>query len=320
MKNFPYIYEIEPTNHCPYSCYMCPRGRGAMTRDKGFMSLSTFERVLNQIPDDQRILRLHHFGEAIIHPDIYLFIEKTRKSGIIPAISLNPSTLNVQSIDNLIESGTGVVCFSLDSLRSERLQKIRGIKKTANYCLDMIDMFITKSRYANNHILKIVQMVSLDTNVDEREEFLALNSRYSENDVYIYISHNYGFGDINLVRETSPSDVPTVLEGAFPCHVPFDEIVVLWNGDVTLCCYDYNGFNVFGNINEKSIHEIWNGSRAEKLRKTFENKETYNLPLCNKCYLAPHGFAECSEHQQKGKWEENYILNMFGFFKTSDHA
>jgi uncharacterized Fe-S cluster-containing radical SAM superfamily enzyme len=134
-----------------------------MTRKVGFMPLGSFERMLEQIPSRQRILRLHHFGEALLHPDLVSFIRLSRSAGFIPLISLVPSGLTGDLIDKLVDSGIGIVCFSLDSLRSERLKKIRGITKTAEYCLEMIDDFILKSRSAPEPILKIIQMVSPST-------------------------------------------------------------------------------------------------------------------------------------------------------------
>lgn len=317
----PYIYEVEPTNSCPYGCIMCPRGRGVMKRPVGFMSVDVFRIVLEQVPPDQRMLRLHHFGEAVLHPKIYSFIRLTAQQGLIPALSLNPSTLDDGMTDRLIESGVGIVCFSLDSLRTERMTAIRGIRKTVEYCLERIDYFISKSRRSTEPVLKIVQMVALAANEDEREEFLALKKRYPEDDVYVYISGNYGFGDMALVRETAGAEEEALRSGGAPCVAPFTDVVVLWNGDVVLCCYDYDGFNVIGNVGEQSLKEIWNGGKAEEIRKLFRKRESGRLEFCGRCYLAPHNFdGSAVAPRQKGLDEERYILNLFPPFMEATNG
>lgn len=40
----PHIHQIEPTNHCPYQCIMCPRST-KMTRELGFMERGEFSGI-----------------------------------------------------------------------------------------------------------------------------------------------------------------------------------------------------------------------------------------------------------------------------------
>lgn len=308
----PYIYEVEPLNACPYRCYMCPRGRGNMKRPVGFMPLSIFERIIKEIPGHQRMLRLHHFGEPVLHPELPLFIRLTRSAGLIPALSLNPSSLDKTLIDRMVDSGVGIVCFSLDSLNSERLKKIRGINKPIQYCLEMIDYFIKKSRLSSQPVFKIIQMVSLEINRDEQVAFLSLKERYPEDDVYVYISGNYGFGDIELIRETDHEAVKGILSSPAVCTAPFDDVVILWNGDVVLCCYDYDGFNVIGNIADTSLIEIWRADRVQEIRKLFCTGQTQSLRLCNNCYLAPHKHPSANGGRlRRGISEEEYLLGLY---------
>lgn len=317
----PYVYEVEPTNACPYRCYMCPRGRGQMKRPVGFMDMDVFKRVLAGVPHGQRILRLHHFGEPVLHPDIGAFVQLARRSGLIPLLSLNPASLTANMTDVLIESGIGIVCFSLDSLDSSKLNRIRGVTKTVDYCREMIDYFVSRSRHARRHVLKIMQMVSLSANREEQGSFLSLKAQYPDGDVHVYISQNYGFGDSGIVAETDESGARALSGGIFRCTAPFDEVVVLWNGDVVLCCYDYDGFNVIGNIAAQSIEEIWQGGRAAGIREAFSKKETGNMQLCGSCYLAPHNVPETAGVIfRKGYAEEQYILDLYPPLLREAHA
>ncbi len=53
---------------------------------------------------------------------------------------------------------------------------------------------------------------------------------------------------------------------------------ILWNGDITTCCYDYDGENVFGNIlNEPDI------LKSDKMAKIRERISKRDFPLCKRC-------------------------------------
>jgi radical SAM protein with 4Fe4S-binding SPASM domain len=232
---------------------------------------------------------------------------------------LVPSGLTDELTDELVDSGIGIVCFSLDSLHSERLKTIRGIKKTAEYCLKMIDYFILKSRSAAEPILKVIQMVSLTLNKDERLSFLSLKERYPDHDVYVYIADNCGFGNHKLVRETDEDAEGDRVIGSC-CSAPFDDVVILWNGDVVLCCYDHDGFNVIGNINEDSLKNIWHGEKVKRIRDLFMDKKTGELPLCRTCVLAPHNMtAPVTVQTRRGLVDEKVVLNLYQPLKQHLH-
>ena len=66
------------------------------------------------------------------------------------------------------------------------------------------------------------------------------------------------------------------------CFAPFKSLAILWNGDCTFCCIDFDGELIVGNVRENSLEEIWHGERINKIRKEMKN---YNLShkFCQKC-------------------------------------
>lgn len=329
----PYIYEIEPTNHCPYTCIMCPRGTGKMKRETGYMELDHFVRILSMFPEGQKVVRLHHFGEAILHPEIDTMIRMVGEAGLIPVISLNPATLNERLSRRIVEAAPGIVCFSLDAFTDSALIKVRGIKRTYQKCIELMDSFIALSRSSGHTIVKVIQTVALDENCcgptrdpldgEETEALLdgeeslttscmesaldALKQKYDEPDIFFYSADNTGFGDLDLVEKTKTGGAALLLKSAKPCAAPFSEVSVLWNGDVVLCCYDYDGFNVVGSIRENTMEEIWHGSRVDRIRKMFLKRSTESLRLCSSCFLAPHNFSDETPLCEKN-WNEERVL------------
>lgn len=306
----PYIYEIEPTNHCPYKCIMCPRGLGRMSRPVGFMKLEILRCLLDQLPKTQKLIRLHHFGEAILHPEIDNMVRTVSERGLVSVLSLNPATLTSKLIREILAAGISVVCFSLDAFSDQGMMQIRGIKRSFKKCWSMIEDFIEASRNSGAFVLKVIQMVSLELNKHNREEFWRIKEQYPEPDIYLYLAQNTGFGDLNLVEKTQAGGSRNILSGASPCGAPFSEISVLWNGDVVLCCYDYDGFNVIGNVREKPLSEIWQDEEVKRIRNIFESRRTQSLPLCARCFQAPHNFSKEIPLSRKGWEEESAILQI----------
>lgn len=68
------------------------------------------------------------------------------------------------------------------------------------------------------------------------------------------------------------------------CHIPFQNMVIDADGNVTPCPYiinDLNLPNVLGNVNEQSILEVWNSQEYQLLRKFVLSKEGENG--CRNC-------------------------------------
>ena len=78
--------------------------------------------------------------------------------------------------------------------------------------------------------------------------------------------------------------VPT--EQAQFCPHPFTDFGVLWNGDVSLCCLDYDGTLKVGNVNNHSIEDVMKNNDSKKLRASMYGLEKLH-PTCIKCQSRP---------------------------------
>lgn len=68
------------------------------------------------------------------------------------------------------------------------------------------------------------------------------------------------------------------------CKHPFEQVFILYNGDVWLCCdVFWKEPCVIGNILESSFEEIWNSEKAKNIRKKML-KQDYSLCHYNGCH------------------------------------
>jgi radical SAM protein with 4Fe4S-binding SPASM domain len=66
------------------------------------------------------------------------------------------------------------------------------------------------------------------------------------------------------------------------CFRPFHQLYVHYNGNVVLCCCDWKGEVVFGNINDQSLGEIFDSQLARAYRTKLKNKDRH-MKLCDVC-------------------------------------
>ena len=66
------------------------------------------------------------------------------------------------------------------------------------------------------------------------------------------------------------------------CPHPFTDFGVLWNGDVSLCCLDYDATLKVGNVKDNSVEDVLKNSNSKKLRASMYGLEKLH-PTCVKC-------------------------------------
>ena len=66
------------------------------------------------------------------------------------------------------------------------------------------------------------------------------------------------------------------------CPHPFTDFGVLWNGDVSLCCLDYDATLKVGNVKDNSVEDVLKNSKSKKLRASMYGLEKLH-PTCVKC-------------------------------------
>jgi radical SAM protein with 4Fe4S-binding SPASM domain len=66
------------------------------------------------------------------------------------------------------------------------------------------------------------------------------------------------------------------------CFGMRDHFSILHNGDVILCCIDFDGRTVIGNLNDDSLEKILNSDELGKIMKGFNRFQLVH-PYCKQC-------------------------------------
>ena len=112
--NFKRIY-IEITNICNLNCPFC----SPMKREKAFMPVENFEKILSQIKKYLPQIYLHVKGEPLMHPDIEKIIFCAEKENILINLTTNGSFLREKGDILIKHKNIRQVNISVHSIKSQ---------------------------------------------------------------------------------------------------------------------------------------------------------------------------------------------------------
>ncbi len=68
-----------------------------------------------------------------------------------------------------------------------------------------------------------------------------------------------------------------------PCLRPSSQLIVNWKGDVILCCNDFYGDFVLGNVNDSNLIDIWQSPKFNHYREMLRRGERSKISICKYC-------------------------------------
>jgi len=281
----PVEIALELTNACNLSCVMCFRTR--MTRPKGFMGVTDARRAIDRVKTFPKSLFLPQgFGESLLHPDFLDILGYARS--VIPnrIILITNGTLLHKDVSREIVKrrlADGIV-ISVETGRKEEYEKIR-VRGDFDQLDSNINDFIEQRRIFNKTTpTLLLRGVALQ---DEESVLALLHKKWGR-----LLSDGDSIGVNWTVAWTGPDVEPRVASGQsdgppterrLACRRLWHSLTIGLNRDVTPCCLDYDFQLSVGNINERSLRDIWQGSRLAELRAAHLRGDLSQIPLCKTC-------------------------------------
>jgi hypothetical protein len=69
------------------------------------------------------------------------------------------------------------------------------------------------------------------------------------------------------------------------CEIGMRSLVVLWDGTVTACSYDYAARLAIGRAPEQSLARLYNGAALRRMRRGWFRKPACWPPTCRSCLI-----------------------------------
>ncbi len=296
---------VELSYNCNLSCSMCGFGKAVNPYSKRkFLTFENYKKILHQIGDKTKTIRLNGRGESIIHPDFVDTLNYTKEQ--YPNVNINLfsnfSFNNKRILEALINNRVQLF-ISMDSSEAEELTAIRkGAKfqyiednikrldKLPNRPFIIFTIQETNihricdiAKFAHKYNCQIlfntirrdegietfVELVN-QQNQSISEQFQKVTELYANSNLQFLYPDQLGGIQLKVAK-------PTQTHGTMKsCPALNKELCIFYDGTTTPC----NMFNpyVYGNIFKQSLNEIWNS--PERLEFLTSHKQHYYCQNC----------------------------------------
>lgn len=285
---FPDHIHLEPTNSCNLRCIHCHQSsrNTHFTNKLGLMDFELFKTVLDDVKGKVSRITLNQQGEPLLHPRLLEMVEYAKSSGFSVSLLTNATRLNSHTTEKLLDIGLDRIVFSFDAVEEKLYEEIR-IKSNFKKTLWNVLNFIKRNYETGRKTFICASMVlfsKTENHVKEYNEYFdALPVDTVFNSKILSMS-----GASQVSNEINMQKLHDQFKNKKPvCKLPWETIVVNWDGSVSACPLDYNGSHKVGNVNDTSLIEIWNSDLMKKFRECHLNNDFSWIEesgaLCESC-------------------------------------
>ena len=265
----PEIVQIESTNICNAKCVFCPRDD--MHRRQGIMSVELFRKIVDEcVTLGITHVRMHNYGEAFMDRKLVEKVKYAKDRGIqeVGMIS-NGSLITDHVARGMIDAGLDAINISVDASGKEVFESTR-VGLSYDKVIANIERLVRLRAESGQRRPKLILSFVRQNNSADEQAFIE-HWRAIADKIHITDLHNWA-GTLN-----TESDVN------YPCYRPWLTFTVLWDGRVSLCCADFDGKTILGDLNTQSIAEIWNADPYRDVRR--QHLESGGPDICRACDL-----------------------------------
>ena len=288
---YPSHLMMEVSSACQLHCPLCPLGNGTLMRPRQLMKTGTFTNVVDDVGRYVYHININGMGEPLLNENVCSMIECAKAKNIYTDLYTNLQIDNRDLIEGLVDSGLDAVLISCDGATRETYEKYR-VNGDFDRLLDNIRTMVAHKRRRNSRTPEVnVQCILFEHNEAQLPEMIEL-VRSVEADHFVVKRPFLFYGNDEDASRFLPHDERVNpyrkrqdklgWEGKTKskCNLLWASAVVLADGSVAPCCFDYEGKVRFGNVNEQSFRAIWNNERYRRFRQQAL-ADWRKIPICN---------------------------------------
>ena len=243
---------IETSTACNAACVFCPWPTDDFTRKKEIMSLEDYKFYIDKLKDEMgnkiNETTISGFGEAFLDKTLLDKMRYAKNKGYGIHVLTNGSLLDESKIDEMFDIGVMDLRVSLHTVNPDSYGNIlnfKGNKYTLEGVLKSLD-------YAIENVpdeIKII--ITADIVEENKDDVNGLIEEFEDRcELEIWYPHNWVYG-----KEYRDKTTPKILD---TCGRPFTgPIQIQIDGDVIMCCFDFNNQMVLGNFKQQTLEEIF---------------------------------------------------------------
>ncbi|QTA38629.1 radical SAM protein [Thermosipho ferrireducens] len=284
-EKFPGIILIDNVSFCNLRCSMC--SHKDMVRKPGFMEWELYKKIIDEIAEERPDARvwITYFGEGLLLKDLDERIKYAKEKGLKDVVlNSNGVLLPLNNwADRLVKAGLDALYVGIDAYYKETYEKLRVGGDFDSVVEGVLLYKKALQRYGRDGQRLFVQFVEMEENSSEVEKFIEF---WRGKGVNVKIRPKVSWAGRIEAKNLKE------FEKRLPCFWGLNTMNIAHDGSVCLCAIDLDCQTKMGNINEKSLKEVWN-TALKDFRKVHLKGMWEILPeMCKKCKDWQSGYAE----------------------------
>jgi hypothetical protein len=310
---------VELTNVCNFSCEFCPDSK--MKRPRGLMRKDTAMAILDEAGGEglAETAHFHVMGEPTLHPDLADIVAHARRVGLGTCLTTNGSRLDDELLTRLTEAGLDRLIISLQTPDEETFRlrgaqdlcfddyavRVLGIARRflgADWRTSLTVSFLSSplrrliipiypevsiadtSADLKRHMARWADLIIKGTAVEKRRPEIVkqIDKTRSWLENTIRLSDRLSF-QTRIMGDWSVHFDRRNVDAVFSyCPALRENFGVLWNGDYTFCCADFDAGTTTANFGGSSLREYLGSEEVQRVARGFSRFRVLH-PYCRQC-------------------------------------
>lgn len=273
IKKQSLFITLEPYNICNLRCIMCPYPK--MKRKKELMSMDLFKKIIDEAKDlGCTIVTLQVYSEPLLDPLLINRIRYIKSKGMKAGFFTNAILLNEKMALKILKLGVDFIKFSVDAGNKEDYEKIRVGGNWETVKNNIISFYKERKRRGLEKpkiSIFMIKQIFNEKNIKSHKDFW---SKWSD-EINISTVDNRAEGKISksfLKKYKKP----------YPCFTP-NHLTILSNGKVVMCCLDYEGRMVLGDLKTQTLKNIIESEKFKRIQSLHMGFNGDKLKMCKNC-------------------------------------
>ncbi|KMY66987.1 hypothetical protein AAU61_13585 [Desulfocarbo indianensis] len=268
----PFRLWVDITSRCNLKCRACPQ-RLLPESQRRDMPEELLACLAEQVAAGAaREVNLFHRGEPLLHPRLGFWLARFRRAGALVRLHSNATLLDRARVEDILAARPHRLTLSIDTLGA------------ADYALARPGADLERSLAGLELLLK---RRGQRNRAWPKVALLLMGHQRGGAEARARLERLRGLG-LDRVVWRAPHNWAGAL-GPAPqarlraCTFPWYGLAVLSDGRVTPCPQDFFGDITLGRAERSPLLEIWQGAKAQALRRAHAGGELADYPVCQAC-------------------------------------
>jgi MoaA/NifB/PqqE/SkfB family radical SAM enzyme len=276
------------TNSCNLRCPVCPV-TFAMQRKRGMMKLSVFKSIVDDFKGakNKPAMYFSFSGEPTMNKALPEMVAYSHENGHDTYLSTNATKLTVEMAEALINAGLARVNLCMDGFSKEAQESYR-VNSDFDEVKANIEMFLeTRERLGAQNPICVLQTLLTGYSENQMDEMTEW-ARGAGFDRIRFKTFSIGSHSTPEQKREFSRFLPKkkeflrhpVAKTRTLCSVPLTQAVVFWNGDLGLCCIDYDQMIQLPSVEKVGFLKSYRSKEAAQARRKGFLKQ---FDICKGC-------------------------------------